>query len=575
MCRYYSNNVTDVDKQCAFNLLLGAYVPDPEGKKPHIWELDVGMNHAESDQKFGHENDIFKVPYLSYILGARMGRFAYDLDAMSIAVIPSTTSASSPTTALVTSTSTSFSSLGHERRQRRGAAAALETLEEQRKRRVAQIRLKQFLNEYHDPSHMTSFKTEFEHEFNKPVYVATTLNPSFGPPSTTLTITSATITTTTTTTTTATATSHPIIPNVRPNHPAPPPPSSSTAGSVPPSAVPNARPIAVVAPPSHPPPSATAVVSTTTTTTTAVASATSVSATAQAPSSLSPPTTPVSSSPTVTPMPISALVNNNDYDEEFSLDRSRGRSAAMSVFSIASPSPKLPSAATRSVARPPTGARPPPSSSSGLASINESNTTATPAKSLQNGVTSSGTGSALSQAVASQQPPKHTAYQSLPGRGPPHPMTLASVSTSTPSGGSGAAAGSLNAPLRSGSPVRPRPPLGPPPDLPTPTAATTGTGGGGSSNSSNSQRPAAPSTLPPHLVELLFNAIAQQPSMASSSSASGYNDAAVNNEFSRYVDTNRLFTGGVIAGAQYGNQSQPPISSYLIISDALLVIIIV
>jgi hypothetical protein len=37
--RYYSNNVTDVDKQYAMNLLLGHYMP-LKGK-PHIWDLDL------------------------------------------------------------------------------------------------------------------------------------------------------------------------------------------------------------------------------------------------------------------------------------------------------------------------------------------------------------------------------------------------------------------------------------------------------------------------------------------------------------------------------------------------------
>ena len=35
--RYYSNNVTDHDKQHAINVFLCNYIPDPSGRKPHIW----------------------------------------------------------------------------------------------------------------------------------------------------------------------------------------------------------------------------------------------------------------------------------------------------------------------------------------------------------------------------------------------------------------------------------------------------------------------------------------------------------------------------------------------------------
>ena len=63
--RYYSNNVTDVEKQQAINVFLGHFIPPADPRSKQVWDMDPAAALHEFDQRLAARNNepLFYPPY--------------------------------------------------------------------------------------------------------------------------------------------------------------------------------------------------------------------------------------------------------------------------------------------------------------------------------------------------------------------------------------------------------------------------------------------------------------------------------------------------------------------------------
>ena len=141
--RYYSNNVTDVEKQQAINVFLGHFIPPADPRSKQVWDMDPAAPLHEFDQRLAARNNepLFYPPYNPNCLVP-----------ITLVKKRTVTAAASPVAAAV------------------GAAEGAAADDGGSSKQLGQL-FTRFYDEKYNPSKLTSLEKELSKQYAKPLYV--------------------------------------------------------------------------------------------------------------------------------------------------------------------------------------------------------------------------------------------------------------------------------------------------------------------------------------------------------------------------------------------------------------------
>ena len=141
--RYYSNNVTDVEKQQAINVFLGHFIPPADPRSKQVWDMDPAAAMHEFDQRLAARDGepLFYPPYNPNCLVP-----------VTLAKRRAVTATTSPVTAAAESVADTSAADG-------GGNTQLGQL------------FNRFYDEKYNPTKLTSLEKELSKQYAKPLYV--------------------------------------------------------------------------------------------------------------------------------------------------------------------------------------------------------------------------------------------------------------------------------------------------------------------------------------------------------------------------------------------------------------------